>query len=295
MTDIDVDALEWGYSGPGGPEHWASLAPEYAPCDEGVQQSPIDIAGYEDGDAPALSLSYDGGVSGVELVRGSIVVSFGQGSSLLLAERRYELQSAHAHAPAEHRVDGEEVALAGRLWIRFHKPRGVLTSAGDPHGRATIYDRLPDQYARLPYVGRLDRDTEGLLLLTNDGDLAHRLQHPRWGVEREYVARVQGVPGTDTLERLRRGVELDDGWARPSSVDEGPGEDGSATLTLVLTEGRKREVRRLLEAVGHPVIALKRIRFGPIRLGSLPAGQCDELDHEDIRALERCVEDADLE
>ncbi len=189
-------------------------------------------------------------------------------------------------------VDGEEVALAGRLWIRFHKPRGVLTSAGDPHGRATIYDRLPDQYARLPYVGRLDRDTEGLLLLTNDGDLAHRLQHPRWGVEREYVARVQGVPGTDTLERLRRGVELDDGWARPSSVDEGPGEDGSATLTLVLTEGRKREVRRLLEAVGHPVIALKRIRFGPIRLGSLPAGQCDELDREDIRALERCVKDA---
>ncbi len=128
MTDIDVDALEWGYSGPGGPEHWASLAPEYAPCDEGVQQSPIDIAGYEDGDAPALSLSYDGGVSGVELVRGSIVVSFGQGSSLLLAERRYELQSAHAHAPAEHRVDGEE--FAAELHVLHQDASGELAAVG---------------------------------------------------------------------------------------------------------------------------------------------------------------------
>ena len=135
MTDIDTDALEWGYSGPGGPEHWASLAPEYAPCDEGVQQSPIDIAGYEDGDAPGLSLSYDGDVSGVALVRGSIVVSFGPDSSLVLAERRYELQSAHAHAPAEHRVDGEE--FAAELHVLHQDASGELAVVGVLYRSAT--------------------------------------------------------------------------------------------------------------------------------------------------------------
>ena len=136
MTDIDTDALEWGYSGPGGPEHWASLAHEYAPCGDGVQQSPIDITGYEDGDGPALSLSYDGDVSGVALARGSIVVSFGPGSSLLLGERPYELQSAHAHAPAEHRIDGEE--FAAELHVLHQDASGelavvgVLYQLGDP-------------------------------------------------------------------------------------------------------------------------------------------------------------------
>ena len=102
--------MEWSYVGPTGPEHWASLAPEYAPCADGVQQSPIDIAGYEHAAAPALSLSHDGGVSGVALVRGSIVVTFAPGSSVTLGDRRYALLSAHAHAPAEHTVDGEEFA-----------------------------------------------------------------------------------------------------------------------------------------------------------------------------------------
>ena len=190
-------------------------------------------------------------------------------------------------------LDGEPVTMAGSRWIRFHKPRGVLTTARDPGGRPTIYDRLPGECAQLRYVGRLDRDTEGLLLLTNDGDLANRLQHPRFGVEREYVARVQGVPGIDTLERLRRGVALADGWVRPRRVNEGPRHDASATLTLVLTEGRKREVRRLLGAVGHPVIRLKRVRFGPIELGPLPYGEWEELDPRSVRALERCVGDAD--
>ncbi len=128
MTATDAEALEWGYSGPGGPEHWASLVPEYAPCGDGVQQSPIDITGYEDGDAPALSFSYEGGVSGVALVRGSIVVSFGSGSSLLLAERRYELQSAHAHAPAEHRIDGEE--FAAELHVLHQDASGELAVVG---------------------------------------------------------------------------------------------------------------------------------------------------------------------
>lgn len=190
-------------------------------------------------------------------------------------------------------VDGKPVSLPARRWIRFHKPAGVLTTAEDTHGRATIYDRLPDALGALRYVGRLDMPTEGLLLLTNDGDLANRLQHPRTQVEREYDARVKGIPTEETIERLRQGVELDDGWARPTRVEPGRPEDGCGTLTLVLTEGRKREVRRLLEAIGHPVMALRRVRFGPIRLGYLPAGEWEELDDEDIRALERCVEDAE--
>ena len=190
-------------------------------------------------------------------------------------------------------VDGESVSLPPCRWIRFHKPVGVLTTMEDTHGRATIYDRLPDEYGALRYVGRLDMETEGLLLLTNDGDLANRLQHPRTQVEREYEVRVKGMPTEKVIERLRRGVELDDGWARPTRVDPGRPEEGYGTLRLVLTEGRKREVRRLLEAVGHPVVALRRVRFGPIRLGYLPTGEWEELDDEDIQALERCVEDRD--
>ena len=190
-------------------------------------------------------------------------------------------------------VDGDAVIPSTRCWIRFHKPAGVLTTSEDTHGRATIYDRLPEEYRALRYVGRLDRATEGLVLLTNDGDLANRLQHPRFRVEREYEARVKRVPTARTIDRLRQGVALDDGWARPSRVEAGRPEDGHGTLTLVLTEGRKREVRRLLEAVGHPVLELRRTRFGPVRLGHLPVGAWEVLSEEEIRALERCVEDPD--
>ena len=126
MTDADANVV-WSYSGPGGPEHWASLAPEYAPCG-GARQSPIDISGYEHGNAPALSFSYGGGVSAIALVRGSIVVSHGPGSSLLLGGRRYDLRSAHAHAPAEHRVDGEE--FAAELHILHEGDAGEALAVG---------------------------------------------------------------------------------------------------------------------------------------------------------------------
>jgi len=188
-------------------------------------------------------------------------------------------------------VDGESVSLAVRRWIRFHKPPGVLTTVKDTHGRPTIYDRLPADCAALRYVGRLDMATEGLLLLTNDGDLANRLQHPSSQVEREYEARVQRIPTAKTIERLRRGIELEDGFARPTRVDLGRPDGIYGTLTLVLTEGRKREVRRLLEAVGHPVVTLRRIRFGPVRLGYLSVGEWEALSDEDIQALERYVEE----
>lgn len=190
-------------------------------------------------------------------------------------------------------VDGALVSLQTHRWIRFHKPPGLVTTVKDTHGRPTIYDRLPDDCRNLRYVGRLDMATEGLLLLTNDGDLANRIQHPRTQVEREYEARVQKIPTPQTIERLRRGIELEDGFARPTRVDAGPPDGIYGTLSLVLTEGRKREVRRLLEAVGHAVVTLRRVRFGPIRLGYLPVGAWETLSEEEVQALERCVEDPD--
>ena len=171
-------------------------------------------------------------------------------------------------------VDGQRVAAPGATaaWVVFHKPVGVLTTRRDPHGGATVYDVLPEELHRLKYVGRLDKDAEGLLLLTDDGDGAHRLAHPSGEIEREYWLEVAGTVGRDALAQLRGGVELGDGPARAKRVgliEAGP---VTSTLTLVLTEGRKREVRRMMSAVGHHVLRLKRIRFGSVRLGDLESG-----------------------
>ncbi len=183
-------------------------------------------------------------------------------------------------------VDGRPVVLPEARWVAFHKPPGVLCTRSDPHGGATIYDILPEDLSGLRYVGRLDRDTEGLLLLTNEGDASHGLQHPSRGVEREYAAWVEGDPVPATLERLVRGVDLVDGPARAerATLVERRGA-GGACMSLVLTEGRKREVRRLLAAVGHPVVRLVRIRFGPIELGDLPSGRWRALTEEERRLL----------
>lgn len=169
-------------------------------------------------------------------------------------------------------LDGRIVRPARRRWIVFHKPPGALCTRTDPHGGETVYDLLPGWASALRYVGRLDLDTSGLLLMTNDGDLAAALAHPRARVEREYLARVRGPVTARDLRALKQGVELEDGFARPRRVrraDPGGNESG---ITLVLTEGRKREVRRILKAVGHPVLALERTRFGPFRLGRLQRG-----------------------
>ncbi len=169
-------------------------------------------------------------------------------------------------------LDGRIVEPARKRWIVLHKPPGVLCTRADPHGGDTVYDLLPEWAGGLRYVGRLDRDTSGLLLLTNDGDRAAALAHPSGQVEREYVARVAGPVTARDLRALRRGVELEDGFARPRRVRKVATDDDGWGVALVLTEGRKREVRRLLEAVGHPVLALARTRFGPFRLGGLPPG-----------------------
>lgn len=185
-------------------------------------------------------------------------------------------------------VDGRTVQSKKAVWIAFHKPRGYLTSRGDTHGRRTIYDLLPPPLQGLFYVGRLDRDSEGLLLLTNDGDTAHRLLHPSHEVERVYRARVEGEISAGALRRLERGVELDDGLAQARSVrrlKDAP--EGESAIEITLTEGRKREVRRMLDAVGHPVRRLVRTKYGPVGLGGLKAGAWRPLTREEIRALPR--------
>ncbi len=183
-------------------------------------------------------------------------------------------------------VDGRRVSLEPPRWIAFNKPVGVLTTRHDPQQRATIYAYLPRELKSLKYLGRLDMDTGGLLLMSNQGDLVHRLLHPSSQVEREYQAHVSGVPGPEVLAALCAGVELDDGPARARRVRiVGSGPEG-AVLRVVLTEGRNREVRRLLYAVGHPVERLERVRFGPIELGELESGLWRELTPREVEALE---------
>lgn len=184
-------------------------------------------------------------------------------------------------------VDGERVGVAAKRWVVFHKPPGVLTTRTDPHGGTTIYDVLPEDLRGLRYVGRLDRDAEGLLLLTNDGELANVLAHPSGEVEREYWLEVAGRVDRETVNRLTGGVELDDGIARAVRARLLTAGDVTSRLTLVLAEGRKREVRRMLSAVGHPVMRLRRERFGPVRLGQLERGGWRELGEDEVRTLTR--------
>jgi 23S rRNA pseudouridine2605 synthase len=182
----------------------------------------------------------------------------------------------------------------------LHKPRGVTTTMRDPHAERDLGGFLPKGVHVFP-VGRLDRETEGLLLLTNDGSLAHRLTHPRYAIEKEYLAEVGKPPSRRQLARLRRGVELDDGTARAIDARSaggwggtgGRGGQGGAAgrggVRLVMVEGRKHEVRRMLDAVELPVRRLVRVRVGPIRLGKLRPGEIRELGAEDVRALYRAA------
>lgn len=189
----------------------------------------------------------------------------------------------------EVRVDGSRVNVDPELrTFALHKPRGVTTTMRDPHAERDLTGFLPEGVHVFP-VGRLDRDTEGLLLLTNDGSLAHRLTHPRYAIEKEYLAEVGRPPSQRQLARLRRGVELDDGTARAVDARSAGGAGGRGGVRLVMIEGRKREVRRMLDAVELPVRRLVRVRVGPIRLGNLGPGEIRELEPEDVRALYRAA------
>ena len=191
----------------------------------------------------------------------------------------------------EVRVDGLEVNLDPNVkYYAFHKPAGVVTTMRDPQGRPDIRGFVPQEGPRIFPVGRLDRDSEGLLLLTNDGDLANALTHPRFGVEKEYLAEVEGVPTPKHVGQLRRGVELEDGHARAKSARVAGRSRDRGAVRLVMTEGRKREVRRLLAAIGLPVTRLVRVRVGAVRLGGLAAGALRELTHDEVIALRQLVD-----
>jgi pseudouridine synthase len=187
----------------------------------------------------------------------------------------------------EVRVDGRKVSVhPGLRYYVLHKPRGVTTTMRDPHAERDLSGLLPRGPRVFP-VGRLDRDTEGLLLLTNDGELAHRLTHPRFGVEKEYLAEVEGEVSARRLGRLERGVALEDGVARAVRARPAGGARRRSAVRVVMVEGRKREVRRMLDAVGLPVRRLVRVRVGRVRLGRLRPGELRELTPEEVRGLYR--------
>jgi 23S rRNA pseudouridine2605 synthase len=177
-------------------------------------------------------------------------------------------------------LDGERVELQPLAYVLLHKPAGAVTTARDPQGRRTVVD-LVDHPARIVPVGRLDADTTGALLLTNDGELAHRLAHPRYKVEKVYEAEVEGDPSVDALEQLRAGIELDDG---PTSAAHARGL-APGRVELAIHEGRKHQVKRMLAAVGHPVTRLHRSRYAGLTLEGLEPGQWRELEPSEVARL----------
>jgi pseudouridine synthase len=191
-------------------------------------------------------------------------------------------------------VDGRPVRMLARhTYLAVNKPVGVLSAASDPRGRRTVVDLLaraqPAARPRLYPVGRLDLRSRGLVLLTDDGELAVRVMHPRYHVQKEYRVRLRGRPSAQALARVREGMTVGDERFQPASlvID---GDDGDQVrLTMVLTEGRKREVRRIWRAVGHPVLDLERVRIGPLRLGRLQPGAQRELSPAEVRELRRLV------
>jgi 23S rRNA pseudouridine2605 synthase len=184
------------------------------------------------------------------------------------------------------KVDGQRLAVApGLVYLALNKPAGVISAMSAPTGRRCVGDLVADRPERLFHVGRLDADTEGLLLLTNDGELAHRLAHPSYEVSKVYLAEVEGRPDRDALRRLRSGVLLDDGTARVDALTVVQQLAHRTQLELTLHEGRNRIVRRLLEAVGHPVVRLVRLQVGPVRLAGLKPGHVRLLRRDEVAAL----------
>lgn len=182
-------------------------------------------------------------------------------------------------------VNGAQIGVRpGLVHYLLNKPPGVITTASDTHGRPTVVDLVPAEPRVFP-VGRLDGDSEGLLLLTNDGDLAHRLTHPSFGVDKEYLVEIDGDPHRGVIRRLREGIELDDGLTAPAKVAV----LGDHVLRITIHEGRNRQIRRMCEAVGTPVVRLVRTRIGPISDRTLRPGDWRALTQDEVRRLERAT------
>jgi 23S rRNA pseudouridine2605 synthase len=189
--------------------------------------------------------------------------------------------NTYVHAGDRVEVDGQPVTAQSLRYVLLHKPAGTVTTARDPHGRPTVVDLVEEIPERVVPVGRLDADTTGALLLTNDGPLAHRLAHPRYGVEKVYEVDVEGEPDDTALQQLAEGVELDDGRTAPAKVRR----LGPAKLELTLHEGRKHQVKRMGEAVGHPVLRLHRSRYAGLTVQGLEPGRWRELDPTEVKEL----------
>jgi 23S rRNA pseudouridine2605 synthase len=185
------------------------------------------------------------------------------------------------------RVDGQLLPTAKHVYYAVNKPSGVLCTNRDPSGRPRVIDLVPDRNVRLFTIGRLDLYSEGLILVTNDGELANRLTHPRYGVCKTYRIVVAGRPSRDVIGKLLQGVHLAEGLARAERVQIKSIRKGSTLLEMVLREGKNREIRRVLANVGHKVERLTRIAVGPVRLGTLPAGASRRLTREELTALRR--------
>lgn len=184
------------------------------------------------------------------------------------------------------RVEGRRLPPPGdHVYLVLNKPRGVVSTMADPQGRRTLADFVADRPERLFHVGRLDTDTEGLILLTNDGDFAQRMAHPSYEVEKTYVAEVEGVVGRPVLRRLLAGVVLEDGPVQVTGARVLSRQGGRSIVELVIHEGRNRIVRRLLDHVGHPVRRLTRTRIGPVRVGDLRSGTLRELTRDELGEL----------
>lgn len=190
-------------------------------------------------------------------------------------------------------VDGEPVDLGSLRWVAVFKPAGYLTTRKDDRGRPTVYSLLPTGHEELFHVGRLDWHTEGLLLFTNDGEVAHRLLHPSYRIPRRYLVEVEGKAGRPEARQLEDGVTLEDGVARAENVRvaaaRSKGRGSASEIQLTLREGRKREVRRMMEALDLPVKRLVRLSFGPVELGGLRPGKWRDLAAEEVRALRAVV------
>lgn len=185
------------------------------------------------------------------------------------------------------RVEGHRLPpVSAHVYLVANKPRGVVSTMSDPEGRRTLQDLVSDRTERLFHVGRLDTDTSGLIVLTNDGDFAHRLAHPSFEIDKTYLAEVEGLVSKATLRRLREGIVLDDGpvaASRVRTVSRDPG--GRSLVELVIHEGRNRIVRRMFDHVGHPVRRLTRTAIGPVTLGSLRSGAVRELTPDELGSL----------
>ena len=210
-----------------------------------------------------------------------------RGSDDLIKEGRVKVNdepgqlNTYVHTGDRVEVDGEPVAAQGLVYVLLYKPRATVTTARDPRGRRTVVELVSGVPERIVPVGRLDADTTGALLLTNDGALAHRLAHPRYGVEKTYEAEVEGEPSPDAIRQLADGVELDDGPTAPARVRL----LGPSTIELVLHEGRKHQVKRMCAAIGHPVTKLHRSGYAGLSLSGLAPGDWRELAAEEVAAL----------